>query len=82
MTFAVKSGTLSQIRIVPISSVLVSGSRTLAMIRLLDRLNNPITPDLHSLTLRVTGGYILDSTGVKKTNMTLDVMESQIPIIV
>lgn len=54
MTFAVRSGSLSQIRIVPISSVLVRGARTLAMVRLLDRLGNPISPDLHSLQLDIS----------------------------
>ena len=52
------------------------------MVRLLDRLSNPITPALHSLSLDVTGGYIVDSTGSRRTKMTLDIMESQIPIII
>lgn len=82
MTFAVQSGVLSQIRIVPISSVLVRGSRTLATVRLLDRLGNQITPALHSLQLDVSGGYIVDTTGERRTSMTLDIMEAQIPIVV
>lgn len=82
MTFAVRSGDLAQIRIVPISSVLVSGSRTLAMIRLLDRLSNPISPTLHSLSIDITGGYMIDSTGERRTKMTLDIMEAQIPMII
>ncbi len=52
------------------------------MVRLLDRLSNPITPDLHSLRLDVTGGYIRGTDGSKRTNMTLDVMESQVPIVI
>jgi hypothetical protein len=52
------------------------------MVRILDRLGNAITPALHSLDIEVTGGYIVDSVGLKKTKMTLDVMESQVPLII
>jgi C4-type Zn-finger protein len=55
MTFSVESGKLTQSRITPISSVLVRGQKTLAMIRLLDRLGNPTSPDLHSLSMSVDG---------------------------
>lgn len=54
-TFAVQSGIFSQIRIVPISSALVKGTKTLAMVRLLDRLGNPISPNVHSLKLDTSG---------------------------
>lgn len=52
------------------------------MVRFLDRLGNAITPELHSLDIEVTGGYIVDAVGLKKTKMTIDVMESQVPIII
>ncbi len=54
-TFAVQSGVLSQVRIVPISSALVKGATTVAMVRLLDRLGNPTSPNLHTLKLDITG---------------------------
>ena len=53
-TFAVESGRLSQLRVTPISSALVRGSETLAMVRLLDRLGNQTTPDLHTLQIGVS----------------------------
>ncbi len=80
-TFAVESGGVSQVRITPVSSALVRGAHTLAMIRLLDRLGNPITPDLHSLKVEVSGGYIVDSSGEKRTSMSMDIMESQVPLL-
>lgn len=82
MTLAVQSGILTQIRVTPISSALVRGSETLAMVRLLDRLGNQTTPDLHSLRLDVTGGYIRGADGEKRMSMTMDVMESQVPIVI
>lgn len=81
-TFAVEAGTLSQVRIVPISSALVRGTRTLANIRLLDRLGNPISPDVHSLKVDITGGYLVDANGEKRTTMKMDIMEGQIPIVI
>ncbi len=81
ITFAVQSWILSQIRVIPISSALVRWTKTLAMIRLLDRLGNPTSPEVHSLKLDIAGWYIVDSNGEKKTNMNIDIMESQIPII-
>ncbi len=82
LTFVVRSWVLSQVRIVPISSALIRGNTTLATVRLLDRLGNFISPTLHDLSLNITGGYIVDPTGVKKTNIRMDVIESQIPIII
>lgn len=67
---------------VPVSTILVRGNRTLANIRLLDRLNNPIYPDIHSLKLDIVGGYFVDANGDKKDTMTMDIMTAQIPIIV
>lgn len=52
------------------------------MIRLLDRLGNPISPDLHSVKISVAGGYIVDSNGEKKSSIIQDLMESQIPVVV
>jgi hypothetical protein len=82
MTFSVVSGPLSQIRIVPISSALVRGSRTLSMISLLDRLTNPISPDLHTLRIDISGGYAVDAQGTRQTSLTLDVMDSQVPLLI
>jgi hypothetical protein len=82
MTFAVVSGPLSQLRIVPISSALVRGSRTLAMISLLDRIANPISPDLHTLRIDITGGYTVDAQGTRQTSLTLDVMDAQVPLLI
>ncbi len=81
LTFSVTSGSFSQIRVTPISSALVRGTRTIAMVRLLDRLGNPISPDLHALRLDVSGGYMIDANGERKTSMNMDIMESQIPVI-
>ncbi|MBC7503535.1 VCBS repeat-containing protein [Candidatus Gracilibacteria bacterium] len=81
LTFGVISGSLSQIRVTPVSSALVRGTSTLAMIRLLDRLSNPTSPDLHTLRLDISGGYLVDANGDKKTSMSMDIMESQIPVI-
>lgn len=81
ITFAVQSWILSQIRIVPVSSALVRWTKTLAMVRLTDRLGNLTSPEVHSLNLDVTGWHIVDSNGEKKSNMILDIMESQIPIV-
>lgn len=55
LTFAVQSGKLSRIIIEPISSVLVKGNSTLAVIKLQDRLSNPVSPDLYSLKLDIVG---------------------------
>lgn len=46
---------------VPISTILVRGNRTLANIQLLDALDNPIYPDIHSLKLDIVGGYFVDA---------------------
>ena len=81
LTFSVTSGSFSQIRVTPISSALVRGTHTIAMVRLLDRLGNPISPDLHTLRLDVSGGYMIDANGERKTSMNMDIMESQIPVI-
>ncbi len=45
------------------------------MVRLQDRLGNPIAADIHSLDLEISGGYFQDSTGTKKTSLSMDVME-------
>ncbi len=83
LTFAVQSGKLSRIIIEPISSVLVKGNSTLAVIKLQDRLSNPVSPDLYSLKLDIVGvWYMTDLNGNNKTTMNMDVMESQIPIVV
>lgn len=82
MTFAVRSGQFSQIRIVPISSALVKGTTTLAMVRLLDRLGNATSPSVHTLKLDITGGYIVDLNGDKKTTMSMDIIESEIPVLI
>jgi hypothetical protein len=82
INFVVHSGILSQIRIVPISSALIKWASTIAMVRLLDRLGNPISSNIHTLALDVTGGYIIDPSGTKKTNINMDIIESQIPILI
>lgn len=82
ITFVVQSGVLSQVRIVPISSALVRGASTIAMVRLLDRLGNPISPNVHTLKLDITDGYIIDPSGAKKTGINMDIIESQIPILI
>ena len=61
MTFAVRSGAFSQVRMTPVSSALVRGATTLVMLRLLDRLGNPISPDLHAIKISVSGGYLVDA---------------------
>lgn len=61
---------------------MVRGTRTLANIRLLDRLGNPISPDVHSLKVDITGGYLVDANGEKRTTMKMDIMEGQIPIVI
>ena len=81
-TFRVTAGSAKQIRITPISSVILPGSPTLAMVQILDRLGNPISPDLHTMRARVTGGYIIDATGTRRTDMQLDIAESQIPFMI
>ena len=45
------------------------------MVRLQDRLGNPIAADIHTLNLEISGGYIQDITGEKKTSMMMDIME-------
>lgn len=82
MTFVVRAGALTQTRINTASSVLVAGASTIATIRLLDRLGQPISPDLHKMEINVTGGYIIDIDGNQKNSMTLDIMEPQIPITI
>ncbi len=82
LTFLVQSGILSQVRIVPISSALVKGTSTLAMVRLLDRLGNPVSANLHTLKLDITGGYMVDASGDKKSSMSMDIIESQVPIVI
>jgi hypothetical protein len=52
------------------------------MIHLLDRITNPISPDLHTLRVDITGGYAIDAQGARQTSMTLDVMDSQIPLLI
>ena len=53
-TFAVRAGPLSQIRVLPLSSALVKGEKNLATLRLLDRLGNQISPELHSLKVDIS----------------------------
>lgn len=77
-----RSGVFSQVRIVPLSSALIRGNTTLATIRLLDRLSNPISPALHSLDIKVSGGYIVDINGDKKTGIQMDSIEAQMPILI
>lgn len=55
MTFSVESGRFSQLRVTPISSALIRGNKTMAMIKLMDRLGNPISPDLHTVRVDVEG---------------------------
>jgi len=48
----------------------------------LDRLGNPASPDVHNLKIDITGGYLVDGNGEKRTTMSMDIMESQIPVII
>ncbi len=77
-----RSGVLSQVSIVPLSSALIRGNSTLATVRLLDGRGNPISPTLHSVDLTISGGYIVDVNGVKKTVINMDSIESQMPILI
>lgn len=55
MTFSVESGKFSQLKIIPVSTALIRGNKTMAMIKLMDRLGNPISPDLHTVRVDVDG---------------------------
>ncbi len=79
-TVAIRSWKLSQVSIVPISSTIVRWSSTIGMIELKDALWNLISPELHSVDVWVTWGYLLEYSNQKKESMHIDAMEPQIPI--
>lgn len=82
VTLAIRSGPLTSVTLTPISSMIVKGADTLAMIELKDALGNLISPELHSVDITIDGGYLVDSTGQRRTTMHIDAMEPQIPVLV
>lgn len=50
-TLTVTSGPLSRATFTPVSSVLVSGSDSLGVLRLTDKLGNLLTPELHTIKI-------------------------------
>ncbi len=81
-TLATRAGNLSKIVLNPVSTMLKVGSTTLMMISLEDSKDYPISPDLHTLTVEVSGGYIRDASGQKKTTMTFDTLESNLSFVI
>jgi hypothetical protein len=80
-TLSIVSWPLSKITFEPISSQVLKGSNTLAFINLKDTSWNPISPDLHSLDIEVSGWYIIDTTEQKLTKMHIDATEPTIPLL-
>ncbi|MBP9779728.1 hypothetical protein KBD33_03855 [Candidatus Gracilibacteria bacterium] len=81
-TLALTAGVLHEIVISPVSPKIKKGSNTLVVIHLKDSKGNPISPDLNSVELKVTGGYLSDVKGEEKTEMKIDSMEAGIPLLV
>ncbi len=77
-----ESGELSKIVAEPISSMIRTGANTLMVVRLEDVLSNPVSPDLEKITIKVTGGYISDALGEKKTEMTIDTLDNTFSLLV
>lgn len=81
-TFSVESGKVAKITANPISSMIRAGANTLMMITLQDAQWNPTSPDLEQITVQVSGGYIADSLGEKKTEMTIDTLENSLSLLI
>ena len=81
-TLAVTSGKLSKVVISPVSPIIRKGSNTITLLHLQDRLGNPISPDLNRVIVNVSGGYFSDANGQKLTTMSIDAMESDIPLLI
>lgn len=49
-------------------------------ISLEDSNGNPIAPDIHTLDIRVQGGYLIDGAGQRVTQMNIHALDAYIPL--
>lgn len=66
----------------PLSTALIRGNTGIATVRLLDRLGSPIAANLHTVKIEAQGGYLVDASGKKVKQMTMDIMEPAFPIAI
>jgi hypothetical protein len=50
------------------------------VIRLSDRLDNLLTPDLHKVHIQAKNGYLLNSDGTKTDQLQIDTIESELMV--
>lgn len=74
-TFSVRSGPADHISMTSLSNRLFKGGKTPISLSILDAKDNVARPDLYELTIRVNGGYILDSSGKKTTQTSYSIVE-------
>jgi hypothetical protein len=81
-TLALTAWALDKIVISPVSPKIKKWSNTLVVIHLKDSKGNPISPDLNSVELKVTWWYLSDVNGKEETEMKIDSMDADIPLLV
>lgn len=81
-SIAFRSGPLVRALMSPVSSSVVRWATTLVSLRLVDRLGNSISPELHGVDIQVDGGYVIVASWEKKTSLHIDAMDADIPLLV
>jgi hypothetical protein len=76
-TVAVRSGPVSHMEFIPVSSSVVSSKESLWVLRLLDAKNNLVSPSLLRLTATINNGLYTDANGANVTSMSMDTTESE-----
>lgn len=78
MTFSVSAGEISQIKIIPASTMIVKDSTTIATLSLQDQNGNAVKSDLYSVEIFAENGSIIDSAGKPQKNLKIDIFDSRL----
>jgi hypothetical protein len=76
-TIAVRSGPVSRMEFIPVSSTLVKWSKSLWVLRLFDARGNLISPTLLDLKATAIWWYLLDASGDEQTSISLSTIDSE-----
>lgn len=82
VTFSVVAGQVSQIKIKPVSTMMLKNATTIATLALEDRMGNSVTPDLYNIELSVENGSIIDASGNAVSKISLDIFDSSVSFMV
>ncbi len=77
-SFHLLAGDCENIEFHPVSNTIIAGSTSVWVLRLLDNSGNPMSPNLHDVTLSVEGWYLLDAEwGKVFSSMTIPTIEAE-----